>query len=256
MALLGYHALATFGGYVVLRAERGEPAAFDRTQAALLIRETAARALNSLMQPFGWTSPRPSLTVKPGGTPVVLVPGIRRNRSSMQFLEIYLHNRGFAAHAVNHGGEPGLAQLAEVLQQQVEDTCKATGAERVDLVGHSFGGLVAAWYVKHLGGDDRVRRLITVGAPFGGTKMAVFGRRAVHHELLPGSPLLESLAPLPVPTVCIWSPDDPVIVPSRAAVADGAESVRIDGSGHVDMLCSSRVFRAVQAALSDMAEVS
>ncbi|TNE92899.1 MAG: alpha/beta fold hydrolase [Deltaproteobacteria bacterium] len=252
MALLGYHAVSALGGYAVLRAERGEPSPFDSRAAALMIRETSARALTTLLRPLGWGTQAPRVSLWGQRTPVVLVPGIRRNRGSLHFLQTFLTQRGFGVHSVNHRRpERGLADLASDLATEVEAVCKAAGAEKIDLVGHSYGGLVAAWYVRHLGGDQRVRRLITLGTPFGGTKMAVFGRGRASVELLPASPLLKALTPLPVPTICVWSPDDPVIVPSRAAVADGAESVRIEASGHVDMLFSSRVFRAVQTSLSD-----
>lgn len=252
MALLGFHAISAFGGYMVLRAERGEHAPFDSESLALLIRETAARALHTLLKPTGWRDAQPERTLWGQRTPVVLVPGIRRNRASMRFLKTFLQQRGFGVHSLNHHhSERGLAELAADLALEVESVCRAAGADKVDLVGHSYGGVVAAWYLKHLGGEKRVRRLVSVGTPFAGTKMAVFGRRRANVELLPNSPLLQDLTPLPVHTVCIWSPDDPVVIPSRGAVATGSESVRIEAGGHADLLLSSRVFRAVQAALSD-----
>jgi predicted alpha/beta hydrolase family esterase len=252
VALLGYHAISAFGGYMVLRAERGAHAPLDRGAIALLIREAAARSLHTLLRPLGWSTPGPQRSLWGQRTPVVLIPGVHRNRASMGFLETFLRQRGFGVHAANHRRqERGLAELAADLGAEVERVCRAAGADKVDLVGHSYGGIVAAWYICHLDGADRVRRLVTIGAPFAGTKMAVFGRGRASIELLPTSPLLHDLSPLPVHTVCIWSPDDPIVVPSRSAVADGAESVRIEAAGHADMLFASRVFRAVQAALSD-----
>lgn len=259
IALLTYNALSTFGGFVVLRAERAELAPFDAQAAALLIRETAARALMTVIRPLGWRHTRPV----PSGpvlqlkhTPVLFIPGVRRNRASMRFLDTYLTHRGWRwTYAVNHPrGDLGLAELAAGLQLEVEALCQASGADKIDLVGHSQGGLIAAWYVRHMGGDARVRRLVTIGSPMHGTKMAVFGRGRASVELLPSAPILDGLSPLPIRTICIWSPDDPVIVPSRSAVAEGAESVRLEASGHVDMLLSGRAFRAVQAALSDVSE--
>ena len=47
-----------------------------------------------------------------------------------------------------------------------------TGAAKVDLVGHSQGGLVARAYVKWYGGSSKVDSLITLGAPNKGTYVA------------------------------------------------------------------------------------
>jgi pimeloyl-ACP methyl ester carboxylesterase len=39
----------------------------------------------------------------------------------------------------------------------------------VDIVAHSFGGLVARYFIQNLGGEDRVRQLITMGTPHRGS---------------------------------------------------------------------------------------
>jgi hypothetical protein len=48
----------------------------------------------------------------------------------------------------------------------------------------------------------------------------------------------------------VFSPDDPVVVPASSAIPPhGGQAVRVEECGHVEMLVSARVFRAVQAAL-------
>lgn len=55
-----------------------------------------------------------------------------------------------------------LARLAE----DIEDTCVALGHERIDLLGHSYGGVIALRYA--LRRPDRVQTLIVVGSPVRG----------------------------------------------------------------------------------------
>ena len=43
--------------------------------------------------------------------------------------------------------------------------CRETGSPRVDVVGHSLGGLVAR-YLLELGDGGRVGRLVTLGSPY------------------------------------------------------------------------------------------
>ncbi len=58
------------------------------------------------------------------------------------------------------------------LAQFVDGVRARTGAARVDLVGHSMGGLVSRDYVKTLGGAAEVDSLIMLGTPNYGTVVA------------------------------------------------------------------------------------
>jgi triacylglycerol esterase/lipase EstA (alpha/beta hydrolase family) len=54
----------------------------------------------------------------------------------------------------------------------VDQVLAQTGASRVDVVGHSQGGLVARYYVKFLGGAGKVDSLVGLAVPHHGTKLA------------------------------------------------------------------------------------
>jgi len=61
---------------------------------------------------------------------------------------------------------------ARSLDTFVDGVRARTGAAKVDLIGHSQGGLVARSYVKYDGGANEVDSLITLGAPNRGTYTA------------------------------------------------------------------------------------
>jgi triacylglycerol lipase len=69
-------------------------------------------------------------------------------------------------------GTGDIAATARDLAAFVDDVRSRTGAEKVDLVGHSQGGLVARQYVKFLGGESTVDSVISMGAPHYGTAVA------------------------------------------------------------------------------------
>ncbi|MEZ4236554.1 MAG: alpha/beta fold hydrolase [Myxococcota bacterium] len=189
------------------------------------------------------------MQVKP--IPVLLVPGLTWNRTSLWPLATFLRRRGWrwVLPVDRAGRQRTLADEAEALGASLRRLCAASGAEQVDLVAFSTGGLVAAWYLRHHGAG-RVRRLVTLGTAWQGTRMAVFGRGRATEEILYRSHVLDGLWPVPVPTVCVFSPDDPVVVPATSAVPpDHADVVQVEACGHVEMLISARVYRAVQAAL-------
>jgi len=69
-------------------------------------------------------------------------------------------------------GTGDIAATAEDLAGFVDGVLATTGAAKVDLVGHSQGGLVARQYVRHLGGESTVDSLVSLGAPHYGTAVA------------------------------------------------------------------------------------
>lgn len=55
--------------------------------------------------------------------------------------------------------------FAERLQEAVDNVLAVTNSKKVILVAHSMGGLVARAYIKWLGGEKKVYKLLTVGSP-------------------------------------------------------------------------------------------
>ncbi len=147
--------------------------------------------------------------------------------------------------------------------RRVERALDALGSlGRVDVVGHSLGGLVATYWLKRIDRGRRIRRVITLGTPHRGTPLAWLGvvlfgviSPAVW-QMLPESRLVRRLAELPVPEgselIALGSVDDPV-VPARLAApraAPRSRSTEVARVGHVDFLWSRDVFRHVAGALA------
>jgi triacylglycerol esterase/lipase EstA (alpha/beta hydrolase family) len=73
------------------------------------------------------------------------------------------------------GGLGDIAQTSAALNTYADSVRAATGAARVDLIGHSQGGLVGRYYIKYLGGANEVDSMISLGAPHYGTALANIG---------------------------------------------------------------------------------
>ena len=257
MALFAWTTLVATIGFAVQATDRNEPVGASAPVVARIARESAARALLRVLGALAWLaswvprkSPGPVVSAR-RLPPVVMVPGLTWNQASLWPLATFLSKRGWPrVVATDRQDRQGtLASEADALALQIRRVLSETGASQVDLVGFSTGGLVAAWYLRHHGAAH-VRRLVTIGTGWTGSRMAVFGRGRAVDEIRFGSHVLDGLWPPPIPTVCIWSPHDPVVVPaSSAQPRHGADAVRVEEAGHVDMLVSARVFRAVQAAL-------
>jgi triacylglycerol esterase/lipase EstA (alpha/beta hydrolase family) len=69
-----------------------------------------------------------------------------------------------------HGIGP-IEQGAEELAEFVDKVLQSTGADKVDIVGHSQGGMMPRYYLKFLGGASRVNQLIALAPSNHGTTM-------------------------------------------------------------------------------------
>jgi len=113
--------------------------------------------------------------------PIVLVHGTFEGQStSWSFVSPALEQMGFCVFSLNYGdrGRRDIAQSAQELKAFIEEEALVdgdggvldlTGAEKVSIVGHSQGGLMARFYLKRLGGTAKVDDLIGLSPSNHGT---------------------------------------------------------------------------------------
>lgn len=202
----------------------------------------------------------------PGG-PVLLIHGFLSTRRTLAALEQRLARDGFQVLSLELGGLAGryntrdIRTLAAAVGNEVDRfRAREPGMPPLSVIGHSKGGLIAAWWVKWLGGHRAVRTLITLGTPHRGTRIAwagfPFGWLVPSAlQMRPGSAFLRRLHEGPWPSrvrlLSFYSRRDRV-VSWRAAMApaDGPEvrSVEVD-AGHGSFLVDGRVYATVRNEL-------
>ena len=196
------------------------------------------------------------------GTPILLLHGLADNHSIFTLLRRGLLRRGFSrVFAMNYSVRTtdvrtAAAQLAEEVEAIVEET----GYERIHVVAHSLGGIIARYYVTRLGGDERVHTLATLGAPHRGTLLAHLVPTALTRQLRPNSPFMRELnQPAPgcrTRIIAFWSDTDEVIVPAVNASLDqegvDVSNVRLRGVGHVSLPILPTVVHRIAASLTQI----
>ena len=113
--------------------------------------------------------------------PVVLVHGTLGNSvDNWLALAPYLEDRGYCVFSMDYGqlsGVPvfyGLGPIdksAEQLSAYVDKVLTATGTNKVDVVGHSQGGMMPRYYLKFLGGAAKVNALVGIAPDNHGTDL-------------------------------------------------------------------------------------
>uniref|UniRef100_UPI000B297F33 lipase family alpha/beta hydrolase n=1 Tax=Actinacidiphila rubida TaxID=310780 RepID=UPI000B297F33 len=193
--------------------------------------------------------------------PVLLVHGFVDNRSAFALLRRSLQRNGWTqVQAVNYSPLTfDVRTAAAVLGTHIERICEETGERRVDIVAHSLGGLIARYYVQCLGGDTRVRTLVTLGTPHGGTRaVPALTPHPLARQMRPGSPVLEELA---APAhrcrtrfVAFWSDLDQLMIPVEAARLEHADlsvkNIKVTGIGHLALPVNGTVAAEIRRELA------
>lgn len=229
------------------------------------LREAAALAITATLWPFGSIDrgmtelrSRAGESSSPISTPVLLIHGYGANKSNWFFIDRDLRAAGFQRiHALNYRPfSTSVPELAEHAAQRARDLMHHFGTDRIHLVGHSLGGIVAR-YALQVGGLEGVDTCITIASPHRGTPMAHFGRGRVAEQLRPGSETMrllhESARPMPTRFVAFYSNLDLLSPGSRSRITEAvlhATNVLVKDEGHLSVMLSRRVSAAVAAQLA------
>ena len=191
----------------------------------------------------------------------------------------YLASLGLQGYAVGDGQVEGLlntgslsdpaartnsiAENAAILGEYIANVQRVTGAEQVDLLVHSMGGMISRYYLDRVMAADNVAQLIILGTPMAGSACAnlpaalglllpatleiqpaymvnVFNQQIVHRRGVPfhalaGTKLLDA-----VQSPCTPVPSDLVVtVDSVKAIPMPVQEIDLL---HMDLNTSSRVF--------------
>jgi pimeloyl-ACP methyl ester carboxylesterase len=224
-----------------------------------------------------WTMPRASARTRlhPGSNmpPVLLLHGYGCNSGYWSHLVPRLDAAGISHASVDleplTGDIDGYAPLVE---RAVEALRTATGADKVIIVAHSMGGLVARAWMRACG-SARVARVITLGTPHHGTCLAAFGlglnaaqmRRVAQGRAARDEPpecaWLRALAAnedaaARALVTSIFSHHDNIIAPQTSSELPGARNLAFGGVGHVALGRNPRVLDAVMAEIAGLREAA
>jgi triacylglycerol esterase/lipase EstA (alpha/beta hydrolase family) len=129
--------------------------------------------------------------------PVVLVHGTLENQfDNFARLAPQLVSAGYCVWSLNYGGTGAfrgtghVADSAGRLARFVDSVLRVTGASKVDIVGHSQGGMMPRYYLKNLGGAAVVDKLIGLVPSNQGTTLDGLTGLA---QLIGAGPLIEAV---------------------------------------------------------------
>ncbi|MCC7703125.1 alpha/beta fold hydrolase [Janthinobacterium sp. GW460P] len=233
----------------------------------------AARLFFGELRATLWTSSwgmlRPRLhaadNITGQGLPVLLIHGYVCNRGYWAQLSRQLARAGIAHEGIDL--EPIGADIEDFVpqvEQAIGALCARTGSDRVIIVAHSMGGLVArAWLRQY--GAARVARIVTIGTPHHGTALAnlAAGTNARQMSRIDDTPSgwLAQLAASEAPATralitSMYSHHDNIVAPQASAWLPGARNIAFGGIGHVALASDARLLRRLLAEITIKNEVT
>jgi pimeloyl-ACP methyl ester carboxylesterase len=203
---------------------------------------------------------------------VLLLHGFFQTRNIWEVMEDRLRFDGYGVMSFNLGGllwrfnTHPVDRTAAMIAEKIESLRERYDFDRLHIVGHSKGGLIARRYVQHYGGDKRVKSVITLGTPHRGTPTAALGValmgfgaiRSSAADLLPGSGVVQRLStdafPGHIPLTSVYSRQDLVCphwcsVLRRRPGESHLTNVEISGIGHSQLVWDGAVYRKVREHL-------
>jgi triacylglycerol lipase len=189
--------------------------------------------------------------------PVLLVPGWFDTGRDLAALRIRLRAAGWEhVETLTFRQRTGsnrdhAAEIDSVVTQMLT----STGADEVDIVAHSMGGLATRWYLKTRT-QARVRRAVFIASPHRGTLSAMLAWGAGSDEMLPRSEFLDSLnqgsaVPPGVEAITIRTPIDTHIFPAASATLPDIPDHTVCCPTHAGLIRDEKVFRLVSEFLEE-----
>ncbi len=189
-------------------------------------------------------------------TPVLLLHGLFYNRACWWWIRRALKRRGVGAiHTMNvpMWRHPDLA--TEAVAKKVDELRIALGTERIHIVGHSMGGVIARRFIQLREGAEKVAVCVLLAAPNAGSLLAPLAISPMGKELIPGSDLLRDLADAPIPDevrfLSIYSRHDNLVIPYDSARMEGVRNVELKGIGHAGLLYHPEAIRILAEELTE-----
>ena len=230
-----------------------------RLAARLVAMETLCTFITLLAHPLGLFPPR-KLTPRPSGqkasTPVLLLNGLFHNRACWWWMRRKLLRLGLEeVHTVSVPVWGTIETALDTLSHTVDELRRALGVDKIHLVGHSMGGMVARHFIQLKGGADKIDRCILLGAPNAGSILAPLAISPLGKELIPGSDFLRSLQQAPLPSTVritsVYTRHDNLVIPFDSGRLEGVDNLELAGMGHCGLLYHPEVARILADELKE-----
>jgi triacylglycerol lipase len=191
--------------------------------------------------------------VKEGKAPIILLPGIFTTWHWLKNIADPLSLKGHPIYVLKHLGYNAreIQQTAELVRGFIEEK----DLKNAIIIAHSKGGLIGKYVLAFYNWDKRIKKLIAIASPFGGSRIAqVLPLKSVK-EMHPQSDLIAKLQAektVNKEIVSIYAIFDNHIWPHTSPILEGAENIQIEVHGHHKIVFDKKVKEIVSAKIENL----
>lgn len=169
--------------------------------------------------------------------PIIIIHGLFSPQITYKVYSVRLKKDGFKVYPVDLPflNFCSIKKSAKLLDNKVKKLKMELNCEKIDIIGMSLGGIIGYYYVKIIDLGKNVSKMISIGGPLNGTKIAqtlskipILNFFPAIKEISPKSDIIKELKSRPLPEgvkiISIGSKDD-LLVPKEAYLVEGIKVI-------------------------------
>ncbi len=185
--------------------------------------------------------------------PIILIPGLLEKWHFLEVITEPLSLKGHPIYALEHLGYnvKDISETAKLVRELIDEK----DLRDVIIIAHSKGGLIGKYILTYYNSDGRVKKLIAIATPFGGSRIVKFFPIKSLRELSPDSQQVHSLKKEKTVNRCITSIFglfDNHIWPESSCKLEGAKNLQVEVHGHHKILFDPDVMKIVQREVREI----
>ena len=185
--------------------------------------------------------------------PIVLIPGIYEKWHFLKAIADPLSLKGHPIYVLEHLGynTKAIPHSAKLVRELID----SEKLENVVIIAHSKGGLIGKYLLVFNNDDEKVKKLIAIATPFGGSHIVTLIPHKPAKELHPRSEIIRKLGErkdVNNKIVSIFGMFDNHVWPESSCVLGGAKNIKVGIYGHHKILFNKKIKEIVAAEIEKL----
>ena len=188
--------------------------------------------------------------VKAEKAPIILIPGVYEKWHFLKAIADPLSLKGHPIYVLEHLGynTKEIHHAAKLIQELIDEK----NLHNVILIAHSKGGLIGKYLLAFHNKDRRIKKLIAIATPFGGSHIVKLIPHKAGKELAPTSKIIQDLQEkkeVNTMIISIYGTFDNHVWPETSCNLEGATNIQIDVHGHHKILFDKKLKEIIQSVV-------